>query len=67
MKTFNQAVLVIVNLIGAMTIIMGLIVPFIITADNTVALVTGVWMLLTGFVIWYFSNKILEKNNPYNY
>ncbi len=67
MKTFNQAVLVIVNLIGAMTIIMGLIVPFIITADNTAALITGIWMLVTGFVIWYFSNKQLEKDNPSNY
>jgi len=67
MKTFNQAVLVIVNLIGAMTVIMGLIVPFIITADNTAALIAGVWMLITGFVIWYFSNKQLEKDNPSNY
>jgi hypothetical protein len=67
MKTFNQAVLVIVNLIGAMTIIMGLIVPFIITADNTAALITGIWMLVTGFVIWYLSNKQLEKDNPSNY
>jgi len=64
MSNLTKALLTITNIIGAITIVMALIIPFITPANNTGQLVLGIWMLIAGFTLWYFSNKSLNQSNP---
>jgi hypothetical protein len=64
MSNLTKALLTITNIIGAITIVMALIIPFITPIDNTGQLVLGIWMMIAGFTLWYFSNKSLNQSNP---
>lgn len=63
MRNLNKVLLIVVNLIGAIAMIISLIVPFIVPIANTAALVLAVWMMITGFVLWYLSNKLISDLN----
>ena len=63
MRNLNKVLLIVVNLIGAIAMIISLIVPFIVPIANTAALVLAVWMLITGFVLWYLSSKLISDLN----
>ena len=39
----------------------GLIVPFIVTPEETTALILGLWMIVAGFILFYVSNKFLSE------
>ena len=63
MRNLNKVLLIVVNLIGAIAMIISLIVPFIVPIANTAALVLAVWMMITGFVLWYLSSKLISDLN----
>lgn len=62
MNKLNKILLIIVNIIGAIAMITALAAPFIIPSNDVMKLVLAGWMLVTGFVIWYLSIKLLESN-----
>ena len=62
MEKFHKIALMITSLIGLITITVSLVIPFIIPNDiETAQLVGCIWMLITGFTIFYFSNKLLTN------
>jgi len=63
MRNLNKVLLILVNLIGAIAMIISLVVPFIVPIANTAALVLAVWMMITGFVLWYLSSKLISDLN----
>jgi hypothetical protein len=63
MNNLNKSVLIVINLIGAIAMIISLVVPFIVPVANTAALVLAIWMMITGFVLWYISIKFLEEKS----
>jgi uncharacterized protein (DUF983 family) len=61
MSTLNKVILLIINILGAITIGIGLIMPFL--TNQPTSLILAVWMMIAGFLLWYYSTKLIEENN----
>ena len=62
MNKIHKSLLTITSLIGVITVAVSLMLPFMIELENTAQIVGSIWMMVAGFVIFYFSNKLLKQN-----
>lgn len=59
MKTLNKVILLLINILGAIALIAGLFMPFL--GNETEIFIFSIWLIATGFVLWYLSAKLIQQ------